>query len=289
MRIKMTTKLKIGIIGGGFVGGATALLSSETVETIIYDLDPKRCKPEGTTFEDILQTEGVFIAVPTPITITDTNYGKCNTKIVDSVIKQLIESNYKGYIIVRSTVPVGYCDSHQSKNIHFMPEFLTEKNWAEDFINCKLWVFGVSPFCSSDDANVTQKWFQNVLNESSVKHKECKFMSTKEGEMIKYFRNCFLAVKVSFCNEMYRFAEAHGIQYETIRSIACTDDRIGHSHSFVPGHDGHYGFGLSCLSKDPASVEYQMNQLGLRCEIISSALRRNNEVDRPEKDWLKYA
>ena len=67
--------------------------------------------------------------------------------------------------------------------------------------------------------------------------------------MVKLFRNCYLSTKISFCNEIYRFCEKQNIEYENVRNIACNDERIGHSHSFVPGHDGKYGFGGTCFSK----------------------------------------
>ena len=159
---------KIGVIGGGFVGGATRLLSSEKVECIVYDLDPKKCNPEGTTFQDVCNTEAIFIAVPTPFTTKEEEYGKCNTSIVTKVIQQLIEVNYKGHIIVRSTVPVGYCDSHNFA-IHFMPEFLTEKNWAEDFINCKLCILGISPYVSEEEATKCKEWYKNNRSKWSKK------------------------------------------------------------------------------------------------------------------------
>ena len=112
--------------------------------------------------------------------------------------------------------------------------------------------------------------------------------------MIKYFRNCFLAVKVSFCNEMYRFCESHGMEYDTVRKLACDDNRVGHSHTIVPGPKdcsggGGYGFSGSCFGKDTASLEGQMINKNVRSDIISAAIKRNNEVDRPEKDWMKYA
>ncbi len=270
------------------MGGATKLLQSETIDCIIYDLDKTKCVPIETSFSDVLKTEAVFIAVPTPITLKPETYGKCNTTIVSSVIKQLQEANYTGKIIVRSTVPIGYCDSFECSNIHFMPEFLTEKNWANDFINCKLWVFGVSPFCSEPESNEIKTWFQRLIDESGVKNKECSFVSTKEGEMVKYFRNCFLAVKVSFCNEMYRFALSHNMNYEAIRNIACADERIGHSHSFVPGHDGKFGIGMKCLPKELASFEAQCKEQNVRSDVVSAVIKRNNEVDRPEKDWIEY-
>ena len=275
--------IHIGIIGGGFVGGATSLLSSAHVNTIVYDLDPKKCKPEGTTFDDILKTEGVFIAVPTPFTSSQEEYGKCNTKIVDIVIKQLKDANYKGYIIVRSTVPVGYCES---RNVHFMPEFLTEKNWAEDFMNCKLWIFGISSAISREDAIKIKEWFSTLLNISNVTHKRCEFVSTKEGELIKYFRNCFLAVKVGFSNEMYQFANSLDIDYENVRKLACEDERVGHSHTIVP-FNGRTGIRQKCLPKEIASFEYQCKQRNIRSDIISGTIKRNDELDCPERDWLE--
>jgi UDPglucose 6-dehydrogenase len=283
--------IKVGIIGGGFVGSATALSASEKVEVIVYDIDKNKCKPETTTFRDILNTEAVFICVPTPmIASREEEYGKCDTSIVIKVIEQLRDAEYKGYIIIRSTVPVGFCESFKMKQLHFMPEFLTEHNWREDFLNCKLWILGISTYIEleNEEREEIKRWFEIFIEKSSVKNKRHEFVTTKEGEMIKYFRNCFLAVKVSFCNEMYRFMEACGMEYETVRKLACEDQRIGHSHSIVPGLNNQFGYGLSCLSKDPQSIKYQMKDKNVRCEIINAAIKRNDEVDRPDKDWLKY-
>lgn len=275
--------MKIGVIGGGFVGSATRLLTSKDIECIVYDLNPEKCNPRNTTFEDVCNTEAVFIAVPTPITVTEEDSGKCNTRYVSSVIKQLKDVDYKGHIIVRSTVPVGYCDTQK---VHFMPEFLTEKNWEEDFINCKLWIFGVSSFSSPEETDNIKKWFQNLLDVSSVKYKTCEFVSTNEGECIKYFRNCFLAVKVGFSNEMYCFAESHNINYENIRKLTCSDERIGHSHTLVPFNNKR-GIRQKCLPKEISSFEYQCKEKNVRCDIISGVIKRNNEVDCPEKDWIE--
>lgn len=275
--------LKIGIIGGGFVGGATSLLSSEQVQTLVYDLDPKKCKPEGTTFEDILQTEGVFICVWTPITTTENDYGKCNTKLVESIIKQLRDAEYKGYIIVRSTVPVGFC---KSQGVYFMPEFLTEKNWKYDFLNCEKWIFGWNMSASKEEIQSFTEWMTKVIHSSNVTHKNIAFVDSNSAECIKYTRNCFLSVKISFFNELYQFTQSHGIDYETIKELATDDKRVGKSHTSVPGHDNYRGFGGHCFPKDCASWEYQLKEKNVRSDIISAANKRNNEVDRPEKDWL---
>jgi len=276
---------KLGIIGGGFVGGATSLLHSAEggVECIVYDLVPDRCVPIGTTFEDVLQCQAIFIAVWTPITTTEEEYGKCDTKLVEKIIKQIKDRHYEGYIIVRSTVPVGFC---KSQNVYFMPEFLTEKNWKQDFMNCENWIFGVNENASDIANKQFQDFITDVIQHSSVTNKKVTFVDSSMAEMIKYFRNCFLSVKVSFCNEMFQFANAHNIDYNTLRDLACGDKRINHCHTLVPGHDGLRGFGGHCFPKDAASIQYQMSQLNLRNDIISAAIKRNNEVDRPEKDWL---
>ena len=275
--------IQLGIIGGGFVGGATYLLQSEKVNCIIYDLDSTRCKPSITTFQDILKTEAVFICVWTPITTTEEEYGKCNTKIVDSVIKQLRDANYKGFIIVRSTVPVGYCSS---QNVYFMPEFLTEKNWKQDFLNCEKWIFGLNMGETEEQNFNFSKLMTSVIFSSNVINKNVSFVDSNSAEYLKYFRNCFLALKVSFCNEMYQFAKAKNIDYEDIIDLVTDDKRIGKSHTSVPGPDGLLGFSGHCFPKDFASLQYQMNQVNVRCDLTNAAVKRNNEVDRPEKDWL---
>jgi UDPglucose 6-dehydrogenase len=275
------TAHNIGIIGGGFVGGATALFSSEKYNVIIYDLMPERCSPPYTTFDDILKkTLCVFICVPTPITTTNNQqYGMCNTKIVEKVIKQLKDANYQGHIIVRSTVPIGFCDSF---NVNFMPEFLTEKNWRNDFINNKEWFLGVQ---NDDVIPLIVDIIQNsqVTNKTLKTHKGCK-----EMEYIKYFRNCILATKVSFCNEMYQLASTLQINYNEILPLLTQDPRIGSSHTSVPGHDGHKGFGGTCFPKDMASLSYQFKEHNVPSYVISGAIKRNEEIDRPEKDWLNY-
>ena len=257
--------IQLGIIGGGFVGGATYLLQSEKVNCIIYDLDSTRCKPSTTTFQDILKTEAVFICVWTPITTTEEEYGKCNTKIVDSVIKQLRDANYKGFIIVRSTVPVGYCSS---QNVYFMPEFLTEKNWKNDFLNCEKWIFGLNMEASEEEKRKFERWMTTVIFSSNVNLKNVCFVDSNSAEYIKYFRNCFLATKVSFCNEMYEFAKAKDIDYEDVIDLVTDDKRIGKSHTSVPGPDYLRGFGGHCFPKDFASLQYQMNQVNVIQKLL---------------------
>ena len=118
--------MKIGIIGNGFVGNATKQLECEDIEILAYDINPELCYPKNITLLNLLDCEAIFVSVPTPMK----KNGKCHLDIVLNVVEQLNNINYEGFIVIRSTVPVGTCDS---LSVYFMPEFLTEKNYINDF------------------------------------------------------------------------------------------------------------------------------------------------------------
>ena len=213
--------------------------------------------------------------------------GECHLEIVKNVINQLKYLKYENFIVLRSTVPPGTCDE---LNVYFMPEFLTEKNYINDFINNKDWVFGLLNKNTDRDTlfkkNIN-KLFMFAKENNRIKYNKIHFLTNKESEMIKMFKNCFLSAKVSFCNEMYQFCELKGINYENIRKIAASDDRILHSHTYVPGPDGKKGFGGTCFPKDTSSLRYEMGKIGMKSYIIDSIIKRNENVDRPDKDWCK--
>ena len=203
--------MKIGIIGNGFVGKATNILENDNVELIIYDIDPKLCSPEGTTLTDICKTDIVFISVPTPMN-TD---GSCHTGILDSVvndIKNICDLN-ENLIVIRSTIPPGVSDK---LNCYFMPEFLTEKNFVYDFINNENWIFGLK---NTEQDIIFKEKIQKLFNYScesgKIKYNNLHFVTNKEAEMIKLFRNNYLSVKVGFCNEIAEFCDKVDINYET--------------------------------------------------------------------------
>lgn len=271
--------MKIGIVGFGFVGKATYLLNCNDIEILVFDINPKLCIPENLKIEELRECEFIFISVPTPMS----KDGSCHISIVESVIKDLEKINYSNFIVLRSTVPVGTSDK---LNVHFMPEFLTEKNYEYDFINNKDWIFGLRG-TNEDERFKTQitKLFDIAFQNFKIKHINLSFVSNSEAEMIKMFRNCFLATKVGFCNEMYQFCQFKNINYENIRKLACNDDRILHSHSKVPGHDGKLGYGGTCFPKDVNSMIYQISSVGSNNTILSAVKKRNEEIDRPEQDW----
>jgi UDPglucose 6-dehydrogenase len=273
--------MRIGIIGNGFVGKATRQLSCKNIEIYAYDLNPELCNPKNIKLEDLLDCEIIFVSVPTPMK----QNGECYIKIVEDVISDLKKIKYSNFIVIRSTVPVGTCDK---LGVYFMPEFLTEENYINDFINNKDWVFGLLSKNKENDEkfkNTIQQLFDIAKKEDRIKNNVLHFLTNKESEMIKLFKNCFLSTKVSFCNEIYQFCKIKGINYENVRKIATNDERILSSHTFVPGKDGKTGFGGTCFPKDTNSLRYEMEKSNMKSYVLDSIIRRNEEVDRIEKDW----
>ena len=271
--------MKIGVIGNGFVGKATSQLNCDAIDILAYDINPHACVPQGLILSDMNQCEVIFISVPTPMS----KDGSCHLTIVKSVLNDLQSIHYKGFIVLRSTVPAGTCDN---LGIYFMPEFLTEKKYIQDFINNKDWVFGLLNKDSDKlFKNTITQIFDLAYQHKRIAYNHLTFLTNKEAEMVKMFKNCFLATKVSFCNEISELCRVKGINYENVRKIAANDDRILHSHTNVPGHDGKYGFGGTCFPKDTSSLRYVMKNSGIKPYILDAIITRNELVDRPEKDW----
>jgi|TARA_B110000483_G_scaffold204262_1_gene247139 UDPglucose 6-dehydrogenase len=273
--------MKIGIIGNGFVGKATNILENDNVELVIYDIDPKLCSPIGTTIENICETDIVFISVPTPMN----SDGSCHIGILESVvsdIKKVCDLN-ENLIVIRSTVPPG---TSNNLNCYFMPEFLTEKNFVNDFINNENWIFGLKN--TEQDIlfkNKITELFNYSYEAKKINYNNLHFVTNNEAEMIKLFRNNYLSVKVGFCNEIAEFCEKKNIDYENVRELATLDNRIGSSHTKVPGHDGRKGYGGTCFPKDTNNLKCEMKKVGMKSYIIDNVVERNEKVDRPEQDW----
>lgn len=267
-----------GIIGNGFVGQATKILNNSKTEMLVYDIDPLKCEPKGLTVKDLKVCDIIFISVPTPMDAE----GRNHLGIVKSVINTLRENNVESHIVIRSTVLPGTSDE---LDCNFMPEFLTEKNWPQDFYECENWVFGLKEKNNLDFEEKIRNLYQLAYNEGKIKHNVLHFVPNKEAEMIKYFRNTYLSVKVSYCNEIFDYCERKGINYETVRKLATLDKRIMPSHTQVPGHDGKRGFGGTCFPKDTNALLKDFEDVGVESYILKNAIYRNEKIDRPEQDW----
>ena len=257
--------MKIGIVGYGHVGKAMHKLF---LNAVVYD------KYLGIgDKEEINLCDAVFVCVPTP----QTQDGHCDTSAVEEVIRW-VESKV---IVLRSTVYVGFTDEMRNKynkEIVFQPEYYGETA-AHPFaeLNSRQWlVFGGS----KRGINLAIRAYQDVIN-SNVRI----FQSdAKDAEMAKYMENAFLALKVTFCNEMFDIVKSLGADYNRVREIWVADPRIGTSHTFV--YEEKRGYGGSCLPKDISSIVSQAKDQNVNCELLESVIRKNNiykSINRDQK------
>ena len=239
--------MKLGIVGHGFVGSAVSHGFTKELDKFI--VDPKYFSQN--TINDLIEfkPDATFVAVPTPQLET----GECNTEILESVLKDL--NRIKNHlVIIKSTVPAYKLQSIQEEcidlRIVYNPEFLTEKNHLEDFVNPPMHVIG------GRDSDATE--VENLYAKHST-CKPCPIFKTDivTASMVKYCINSFLATKVTFMNEMYDVLRAAGgSDWQTFTKIIENDQRIGKSHMKVPGTDGMRGYAGSCFPKDTSALAW---------------------------------
>ena len=247
---------KMAIVGHGFVGQAVdfGFRHSNIVKTII---DPKY----KTTVADIPDdVDLIFIAVPTP-------FG--NFKIFRDVMDELQSRNFleKSVVVVKSTVPPNVLSEYADSGLVYNPEFLTERNANDDFVNPPMHVFGGDPV----KADLLHSYYDTF---SVCKPAPAFKVSIEEASIIKYSVNSFLATKVMFFNQIYQICQNNSFDFDKIVNAVGTDPRVGHSHTAVPGHDGKLGFGGACFPKDTAAILAYSDNL----TIIKAAVDANNKV-----------
>ena len=232
--------MKIGIIGYGVVGKAADNTFSKFFETIKYDkfhdLDD---------FSDLKICNFIFIMVPTPF---DCESNEVDLSSVEESLKKLHDMQYKGIVLIKSTIPPGSCDSFSTKfklKIVFNPEFLRESTTPnEDFENQDTIVIGTE---STKNFDLVRGMYQKV----AVSHAKYYQTSALEAEMIKTAQNTMLASRVALANMVYDACEKNGVDYQKVKEIAFDNfDILGPHMVQVPGPDGNRGFGGKCLPKD---------------------------------------
>jgi nucleotide sugar dehydrogenase len=250
----------IGIVGNGFVGKAVKELIS-------------KCKM-------------IFLCLPTPMNLDD---GSCHLGILENTLEEINdwcdEMEFYGLeqrtIIIKSTIQPGTTEKwnkiYKKIDIAFNPEFLTEANSIEDFKNQNRIIIGSNRKVGAKIKSIYSKVFPKV---PIIK------TSSTIAEMIKYFTNCFLAMKVSYANEIYQICEKLDIDYDKVVEYAVRDERIGASHLNVPGPDGDFGFGGHCFPKDLNALIHLAEKQGLSLDInvLKAVLETNNKV-RTDRDW----
>ena len=285
--------MKIGIIGNGFVGRATQIFAKnydaldkfKPIPVYIYDIRPEACDPPGITLEELdRECDLLFFCLPTPLH----HDGSCYTRILEETIAKCPTNPYK---VIRSTVPVGFAAKH---GCYFIPEFLTEANWEDDFRRMKEWVVGIPPATAPEQVYVNDEFKSRIQalikqshNNRAIDSDQVTFTTTNEAEMLKLMKNCFLSAKVGLMNEFYDFCRATHTDYNRVTTLAKRDARMGVSHFQVPGADGRRGFGGTCFPKDTHSLYCQMNAHGITPHIYPAILARNDTSDRPEREWSR--
>jgi len=259
----MGNLMAIGIIGLGFVGNAVReSLKNQQVKII----DPD--KGYENTYEEIAKTEAIFVCVPSP----SKRDGSCDTSILEGVLERL--KNYTGVIISKVTAPPGTYAKLQNKypQLIYIPEFLTADNAVEDYKSTKKFIIGGRIVAYQNEAVRIMK--------SSHGFATFNFCSIEEASLVKYTVNAFLALKVSFMNEMYDVANAADIDWDNLQNLIlfADKDRIGYSHMAVPGPDGKRGFGGMCFPKDTAGLLHYAKDMGINMDILETAVYKNKQL-----------
>lgn len=265
-----TPKIKIGIIGHGFVGKAVEYgFTHRDVEKHI--IDPKY----DTTIDNLpSDCDVAFVCVPTPM--------HDNGAILKSVVSELHNRFAYGrcLIVIKSTITPEVIGNFAYSGVVYNPEFLAEKSAIYDFVNPQFHVFG-------GDANDT-KYLEAVYNTYSLCNPCHTFhVSHIDASFIKYGINTFLATKVTFFNQLFDVVnDVERANFASIIAAIGSDERIGSSHTKVPGFDGKQGFGGACFPKDCAALFNYDNRLTLLGESIriNNDYRSRYELDEREKE-----
>lgn len=275
-------KETIGIIGQGFVGSAVREGMEKYFDIICFDKDPNKFSNSVSVFNVIENSVLCFLCVPTPMKKS----GECDLSIVNKALNEIYECttslNKNQYIVViKSTIPPGTTSKLNLEfpniSIVFNPEFLTEANSVNDYLEQNRIIIGGDRPASLKVKMIFSKAFPRI---PIIK------TSSTIAETIKYVTNTFLAMKVSYANEVYQICHELNIDYDKVIEYSRYDDRLGNSHWSVPGPDGDFGFGGHCFPKDLAAFEFIAKEMGIDTIMLTAALDKNKKV-RKNLDWVK--
>ena len=275
---------KVGIIGAGFVGTAVEEGLQLIADIMVHD----KFKNSYSLKTVVDECEILFLCLPTPMD----KDGSCNISILEEVVDQINQIAIKRKsLVIKSTVTPGttrgFSVAYPSHTFIFCPEFLTEKNFINDFLEQDRIFLGTVKDSNRADVGRVIRLFKK-FTEIQKSPADIYEYDSKDVEMLKYVTNSFLATKVSFFNEIYEICKASDINYDMVINMLLKDKRVGKSHLMVPGHDGNRGYGGSCFPKDINGLRAFAESLEIDALMLEAAWSKNLMV-REKYDWEKLA
>lgn len=245
------------IAGHGFVGKAHEILFKDYRREIVIH-DPPKGK-----IADFTKTSAVVICVPTP----ELESGACDVSAVYDVVSQCSKDTP---ILIKSTISLqGWKylkETFPDHRLCFSPEFLRAANYMND-------IKVLDNVILSGDTDYWRDQYN--INWSNIK---INIVSPEEAIAIKYFRNAFLATKVSFFNEIYDFCNAYDLDFDQVRGGIAADDRISNSHTYVYPQDGIRGFSGMCFPKDTTALLKMAAEKNINLNTLTAAVNYNNKI-----------
>lgn len=268
--------VNIGIIGYGFVGQAVANgfnVASSGKDTIrFYDK-----YKESESLEDVIKkSEFIFVCLPTPMKDDESGI---DLSIINEMAQEFTKysDNTDKIVIIKSTVTPGTTVSLEKKypktKFAFNPEFLTEANFFQDFLNADRTVIGANNDLVSRSVAVIyrQRFSKTTIYQTDP----------TTAELVKYFANAFLSLKVTFANFFYDYCQKIGVKYEEVKKMAASDKRIIDAHLEVTTQKG---FGGKCFPKDLVAIMGEFKKAGVDYSLLETMWKYNKKI-RKVHDW----